>query len=137
MTINQRILRDTLEITLAKDDTFPKRFYEILFAAHPQAKPMFHRNSQGAQLKMFAQKLTAIVDHIGDPEWLDRELKPLATNHVHYGVRADMYSWVGDALIQALREACADAWSTEAEASWNAAYGALRDAMLSAAPHQK
>src|SRR5262245_14256432 len=137
MTINARILRDTLEITLAKDDTFPKRFYDVLFAAHPEAKPMFHRNSQGAQLKMFAQKLTAIVAHLEDPEWLNRELKTLAANHVQYGVRAEMYAWVGSALIQALREACAGAWSDEAESSWGAAYAALRDAMLAASPHQK
>ena len=60
------ILRDTLELTLANDDSFPTRFYTRLFEAHPELRSLFHRSSPGAQNKMFAQKLTAIVDHIDD-----------------------------------------------------------------------
>ena len=69
-----RLLRETLELTLAQDDSFPTRFYQRLFAAHPEVRPLFHRNSPGAQNKMFAQKLTAVVDHLDDPAWLGREL---------------------------------------------------------------
>lgn len=119
------ILRHTLELTLSRDDTFPQRFYDRLFAAHPEVRAMFHRSSPGAQNKMFAQKLTAIVDHIDDPDWLHRELVRLATAHVGYGVRPEMYPWVGDALIATLREACGDAWSDDAERAWAEAYASL------------
>lgn len=128
------LLRDTLELTLAKDDSFPRRFYETLFAAHPELRPMFHRSTPGAQNKMFAQKLTAIVDHVDEPAWLDRELVTLASKHVSYGVTPEMYTWVGEALIGTLREACGDSWSAEAEAAWLAAYGALTDKILAATP---
>lgn len=128
------LLRDTLEITLAKDDTFPQRFYEILFAAHPQLRPMFYRNTPGAQNKMFAQKLSAIVDHIDDPAWLDRELVSLASKHIGYGVTPEMYGWVREALIVTLAEACGDAWTPEADAAWRAAYGALAEKILAATP---
>lgn len=126
------LLRETLELTLARDDTFPARFYDRLFAAHPEARPLFHRSSPGAQNKMFAQKLAAIVDHIDDPAWLDRELATLAANHVGYGVTPAMYPWVGEALIATLREACGDAWSEAAERAWTAAYASLVDAILEA-----
>lgn len=124
------ILRETLELTLARDDSFPTRFYERLFAAHPEARPLFHRSSVGAQNKMFAQKLAAIVDHLDDPAWLDRELATLAANHASYGVTAAMYPWVGEALIATLREACGDAWTDEAERTWSDAYASLVAAIL-------
>jgi hemoglobin-like flavoprotein len=130
MGIDARILRDTLEATLALDDTFPARFYELLYAEHPSVRALFRRNSMGAQHKMFAQKLVAIVDHIEDPSWLERELGKLAEVHRSYGVTEEMYPWVGDALVTTLREACGDEWSEAAEESWRAAYAALKDAIL-------
>lgn len=124
------ILRDTLELTLANDDSFPTRFYTRLFEAHPELRSLFHRSSPGAQNKMFAQKLTAIVDHIDDPSWLTRELGTLAASHVSYGVTAEMYPWVGDALLGTLAEACGDQWTAEAEHAWREAYASLVTAIL-------
>ena len=125
-----RLLRSTLELTLSQDDSFPTMFYERLFAAHPEVRGLFHRSSPGAQNKMFAQKLTALVDHIDDPAWLGRELGTLAANHRSYGVTAAMYPWVGEALISTLREACKDAWTSEAERAWTEAYASLVTAIL-------
>jgi hemoglobin-like flavoprotein len=127
---NVRILRDTLELTLARDDSFPTKFYLRLFEAHPEAKPLFHRSTPGAQNKMFAQKLTALVDHLDEPAWLGRELSTLAANHVSYGVTPQMYPWVGEALIATLAEACGDAWTPEAEQAWKDAYASLVTAIL-------
>jgi hemoglobin-like flavoprotein len=124
------ILRETLELTLARDDSFPTRFYERLFAAHPEVRPLFHRSSPGALNKMFAQKLASIVDHLDDPQWLGRELAGLAENHRRYGVTAEMYPWVGTALIATVREACAERWTPEIEQAWIAGYDALMAAIL-------
>jgi len=133
MKDDARLLRDTLEATLALDDSFPKRFYDRLFSEHPEVIPMFHRNSPGAQRKMFAQKLTMIVDHMEDEEWLARELGSVAESHARYGVRAEMYTWVGTALIETLREACGEEWSDEAERAWQEAYARITQAILAAA----
>ena len=125
-----RLLRETLELTLARDDSFPTKFYERLFAAHPEVRALFHRSTPGAQNKLFAQKLTALVDHLDDPQWLGRELATLAANHESYGVTPEMYPWVGAALIETLAEACGDAWSAEAERAWTEAYASLMTAIL-------
>ena len=130
MSSDARMLRDTLELTLAADDSFPKRFYDRLFARHPEVVPMFHRNSPGAQRKMFAQKLTMIVDHVEDPEWLARELAEVAESHAKYGVTPEMYAWVGEALVDTLREACADGWTVAAEHAWRTAYRRITEAIL-------
>lgn len=124
------ILRETLELTLARDDSFPTRFYDRLFTAHPEVRPLFHRSTPGALNKMFAQKLISIVDHLDDPAWLGRELSGLAANHTRYGVTAEMYPWVGEALIATLREACVEIWSADAERAWSEAYDALMAAIL-------
>ncbi|HVU01236.1 MAG TPA: globin domain-containing protein [Polyangiaceae bacterium] len=125
-----KILRETLEITLAADDSFPKRFYDRLFSDHPEVIPMFHRNSPGAQRKLFAQKLAMIVDHVADPEWLDRELGKVAASHRSYGVTPEMYAWVGDALIETIGEACGAEWSDAAERAWKEAYAKIATAVI-------
>ena len=128
--MNVEVLRNTLERTLAQDDRFPRTFYDRLFTDHPEVRALFKRNTPGAMHKMFAQKLTSLIDHVEDPDWLNRELPSLAANHAAYGVTAEMYPWVGDALISTLREACGDAWSDEAERSWREAYASLMAAIL-------
>jgi len=128
--MNVPLLRETLELTLSRDDTFPARFYDRLFEAHPQLRTLFTRNSRGAMNKMFAQKLIAIVDHLGDPAWLKRELGGLVASHTTYGVTNEMYPWVGEALFATLADACAERWSAEAEECWREAYAALVREML-------
>ena len=135
MTSEQtRALRETLELTLASDDSFPKRFYDRLFSEHPEVIPLFHRNSPGAQRKLFAQKLTMIVDHVEDPEWLTRELAAVAESHVKYGVTKVMYAWVGEALIDTVREACAAEWTDAAEHAWRDAYRRIEEAVFASLP---
>lgn len=130
MTIDPKSLRDSLETILAMDDAFPARFYSLLFERHPEVKKLFHRSSPTAQQKMFAQKICAIVDHVDDPAWLGRELHSLRENHDKYGVTPEMYPWVGEVLIDTLREALGDAFSPELEANWREAYGAITKAVL-------
>jgi hemoglobin-like flavoprotein len=75
-----------------------------------------------------------IVDHVEDPEWLEHELAAVAASHVKYGVRPEMYRWVGDALIETLRDACGAEWTDEAESAWRAAYARIEGAVLAALP---
>jgi hemoglobin-like flavoprotein len=130
VTQRAELLRDTVERVLAADDTFPARFYDRLFAEHPEVQAMFRGNSPGAQRKMFAQKLVAIVDHIEDPEWIAREAAALGKGHAGYGVTPEMYPWVGDALIATVAEACGEHWTAAAAEAWRSAYDRLSRAIL-------
>jgi hemoglobin-like flavoprotein len=134
MSSDALLLRDTLELALAREAGFSARFYELLFAREPGLRSLFHRHSPGAQNKMFAQKLTAIVDHLEEPEWLERELAKLAGSHAAYGVTPEMYEPVGAALLETLREACGASWSDEAEQAWGRAYTALSRSIQDASP---
>ena len=72
----------------------------------------------------------AIVDHLDDSSWTERELGGLASSHVQYGVTAAMYEPVREALIDTLREACGDVFTPEAEKAWREAYAQIAAAML-------
>ncbi|MFZ5439289.1 MAG: globin domain-containing protein [Myxococcota bacterium] len=97
-------LRDLFEDILATCPSFPGNFYERLFAAHPEVRPMFFRSSPDAQQKMFAQKLVMAIDALDAPERLRTELAGIAATHRSYGVTPEMYGWVGDALVDAVDE---------------------------------
>lgn len=129
-----RLLRDTLDLVLARGDVFPARFYDLLLGSHPSLRPLFHRHPPEMLREMFAQKLTALIDHVEDPAWLERELAALAASHKSYAVTAEMYPRVGDALLWTLAEACGDAWTPEVDRAWRDAYAAITRAMLSGAP---
>lgn len=125
-----KLLRDTFEIAV-NDPTFGARFYARLFKSHPELAPMFNRNSPGAQQKVFAQKLAAIVDAVEDPEALRSELTAVARSHDQYGVKPEMYGWVGTALLETLEEAVARDWTPDADRAWRKAYAAVSEMVLS------
>jgi hemoglobin-like flavoprotein len=139
-SVNSHLLRESLEIALDRDGEFPRLFYEILFRDHPELRPLFFRNSLGAQRKMLGQTLIAVVDHFDDPAWLLATLAPMGRDHVAYGVSPEMYTWVGEALRAALAEVCAADWTEAHAAAWRDGYqvivGAMRagEARAAAAP---
>lgn len=132
MKTDADFLRDTFEVAVA-DERFGARFYEHLFAGHPELRPLFTRNSTGAQQKMFAQKLAAIVDAVIDPKLLEEEARAIAASHVHYGVTPEMYEWVGAALLAALRDSVGTDWTPEAERAWQGAYITITKMILAPA----
>ena len=132
------LLRESFELALERDDEFPRLFYDVLFHRHPHIEALFGgvghgRNSLDAQRRMFSQTLIAVIDHFDDPAWLEATLAPMGVTHVTYGVTDDMYADVGDALITAFAEVCADDWTPAHEEAWRDAYAALAEIMLTAA----
>ena len=131
--MNESLLRSSLEIAIEREGAITPRFYEILFARHPEARPMFSRNEPEKQQKMLQDALVAVLDHLDDAGWLDETLGGMGRIHVDYGVEPHMYEWVGEALIAALEEAVGDDWTPDHAAAWTAAYAAIRDRMLAGA----
>ena len=92
---------------------------------------MFHRNSSGAQEKMFLQKLASIVDGVENPQALRDALGPVAASHTGYGVTPEMYARVGKVLLETLAVAVGPEWTPEAAASWSEAYEHVTGLVLS------
>lgn len=129
MSLNVSLLRQSFALVVEREPQLTSRFYEILFARYPQARPLFGRTSQGKQAEMLQSALVAVMDHLEDGPWLTSTLGALGQKHVGYGVTAEMYDWVGDSLIATLAESAGTAWSPELQAAWIDAYTAIATLM--------
>lgn len=135
MALDVTILRESFATIAERSPTVIARFYEIFFERYPEVRPMFGRAPAGIarQEKMLTDALVAVLDHLEDAPWLQETLFALGAKHVGYGVRDEMYGWVGQCLLAALSEAAGDAWTPVVEAQWGEAFGAIQSMMLAGA----
>ncbi len=125
MGLNAALLRQSFELVIERQPQLVHRFYEILFERHPQARPLFGKNSGVKQEEMLGAALVAVLDHLEDASWLESTLKQLGAKHVDYNVTPEMYRWVGDSLIAAIAETAGADWTPQLAAEWTEAYGAI------------
>jgi hemoglobin-like flavoprotein len=78
---------------------------------------------------MLGAALVAVLDHLEDAAWLTATLKQLGAKHVDYGVKEEMYGWVGASLIATLAEIAGKDWTPELAVAWTEAYGAISGLM--------
>ena len=133
VSIDATLLRESIEIAVAREPVITKRFYEILFERYPAVKPLFGRNEPARQQQMLQDTILAALDHLEDGEWLEQTLGALGAKHVTYGVTDEMYPAVGECLIAALSELCGDRWTPEHEASWASTYRVIQDLAIAGA----
>ena len=107
-------------------------FYVKLFEIAPESRAMFPDVIHD-QARKLLQTLNWIVDHLDDPETLVPAAQSLAIRHVRYGVTAEQYAAVGEALIATLRQGLGPDFSEEDEAAWRRVYAQLSNIMTSAA----
>ncbi|MFC6082545.1 globin domain-containing protein [Sphaerisporangium aureirubrum] len=107
-------------------------FYGRLFAENPHLRGMFPPAMDVQRERLF-NALTRIVWSIDSPDGLTPYLGQLGRDHRKYGVLAEHYTAVGNALLATIRRFAADMWSAEMEAAWVAAYTAAANMMIDAA----
>jgi hemoglobin-like flavoprotein len=135
MSLDVVALRSSFLLVVERSPAVTARFYEIFFERYPQVRPMFGRtpDAQRRQEQMLTDALVAVLDHLEDAPWLKETLFALGKRHVGYGVRDEMYGWVGECLIAALAEAAGPDWNERTERAWRMAFGAIRDLMIAGA----
>jgi hemoglobin-like flavoprotein len=129
MALNVELLRSSFELVVERQPAMTARFYEILFARHPQARSLFHRRPAEVQQKMLHQALVAVLDHLEEASWLEGTLRGLGAQHVDYGVTDEMYDWVGESLLATLAEVAGEDWTDELSGAWADALGAISATM--------
>jgi hemoglobin-like flavoprotein len=107
-------------------------FYSRLFELAPEVRPMFKRDIH-AQGAMLMAMLAMVVEHLDRLQVLLPTAEALARRHAGYGVRAGHYAVVGTALLWTLEQGLGLGFTPAVREAWAAAYGALADAMTSAA----
>ncbi len=132
MSLDAQILRASFELVIDRRPDLTLRFYAILFERYPRLQPLFRRD-RGAQAKMLAGAIAAVLDHLEDAPWLESTLGHLGAKHVEYGVTDEMYDQVGDALLATLAEVADEAWTPAVANQWQLAFEAIATMMKAGA----
>ena len=113
-------------------ETAAALFYGRLFEIAPEVKPLFRGDlaEQGRKLMM---TLGVVVNGLKNLDSILPAAKTLAVRHVGYGVKAEHYAPVGEALIWTLDKGLGADFTPEIRNAWLAAYGALSGMMITEA----
>lgn len=113
-------------------DQVALRFYSHLFLTHPEIRDMFALSMAG-QRDRLVSALGYTVAHVDQLDTLAPFLQQLGRDHRKFGVTAEHYDPVGQALLATLAEAHGVSWDEELAGNWAAAYGLVAQVMQDAA----
>ncbi|RJL20815.1 flavohemoprotein [Bailinhaonella thermotolerans] len=131
MTLNPRLVKESFAAVERVADKATAYFYGRLFAKNPHLRGMFPPSMDTQRDRLFGS-LTRIVWSLDSPDGLAGYLEQLGRDHRKYGVSAEHYAAIGDALLATVRK-FAEEWDEEIEAAWTAAYAAASGLMSRAA----
>jgi hemoglobin-like flavoprotein len=107
-------------------------FYTRLFELDPELKKMFKSNMK-EQGKKLMSTLGIVVAGLNKPEAIIPTAEKLAVKHLDYGVKAEDYTTVGNALLYTLKQGLGDGFTAEIKDAWISAYKLVADIMKKAA----
>jgi nitric oxide dioxygenase len=107
-------------------------FYAELFAIDPSLRAMFKGNMQDQHNKLLAA-LALVVRSLHTPEKIIAAVQKLAVKHLDYGVKAEHYSLVGNALLRTLKKGLGPEFTPELSEAWVEAFRMLAGIMKEAA----
>ncbi|TYC56377.1 hemin receptor [Rhodobacterales bacterium] len=107
-------------------------FYARLFDLAPEVRPLF-KGDLAAQGGKLMATLGVVVKGLSNLEAIIPAAETLAVRHVDYGVRAEHYQPVGEALLWTLEQGLGSDFTDETKSAWGAAYATLSGVMIKAA----
>ncbi|MEW9516472.1 globin domain-containing protein [Streptomyces tubercidicus] len=130
-------VRATLPAVSGAIGEITTRFYERLFAAHPELlRDLFNRGNQanGSQRQALAGSIAAFARHLLErPDSRpDGMLGRIAHKHASLGVREDQYPIVREHLFAALAEVLGEGVTDDVVRAWNEVYWLMAHALIAA-----
>ncbi len=107
-------------------------FYGRLFEIAPQVRPLFPEDLSEQKGKLMGMLGTA-VNNLHQVESIIPAVQDLGKRHVAYGVTADQYKPVGEALIWTLEQGLGEDFTPEVKDAWVTTYVTLEKVMTDAA----
>ena len=123
------LIRESFRRLQPDVETASGLLYERLFEIAPELRAMF-RSDMAEQGMQFMSTLGVILQHLDDPETLRPHLEHLAQGHAAYGVKAEHFEPMGQALIWSMRKTMGENFPEGAAAAWKAAYELLAREMV-------
>ena len=125
-------LRATYERVRAEDMRLATIFYDKLFAAAPQLRPMF-KGDIGLQSKKLIHALDAVVLNFEKPTENAAMLAALGQRHAQYGARPEHYDLVINLLIETMETLLGPDVNPTALDEWRMALRLVSNQMIAAA----
>ena len=137
MSLQVELLEQSFEAIKPQANEFVNSFYDNLFTANPEAKPLFKTTDMAEQKKKLLGSLVLVVDNLRKPDVLDSALRGLGSRHVKYGALPEHYPLVGNALLTTFEQYLKEEWTPEVKQAWVDAYGAISQIMLDGADYSE
>ena len=135
MSLQVELLESSFEKIKPQANEFVASFYDNLFTANPEAKPLFATTDMAGQRKKLLGSLVLVVENLRKPEVLSDALKGLGARHVKYGALPEHYPLVGGALLTTFEQYLKEDWTEEVKQAWVDAYGVITEIMLDGADY--
>ena len=131
---NQQVIlvKQSFEKVRPIADTAGALFYQRLFEIAPHVRPLF-KGDMETQGRVLMSTLGMVVAGLDRPETILPAAQQLAVRHVDYGVTAEHYIPVGEALLWTLEQGLGADFTPEVKDAWVAAYDLLASVMKQAA----
>ncbi|BAZ51289.1 globin domain protein [Nostoc sp. NIES-4103] len=133
MSLNVEVLEQSFQQVKPRASEFVTSFYDNLFIAHPEVKPLFANIDMARQHNMLLNALVLVVENLRKPEVLGQALKGLGARHVGYGASPQHYGAVGEALLVTFEEYLQQDWTPEVKQAWLGAFEVIEAEMLQGA----
>ncbi len=126
MLNNQHIevVKSTIPLLESAGPALTQHFYQRMFTHNPELKDIFNMTHQktGRQSVALFEAVAAYAKNIENLAALTAAVERIAHKHTSFNIKAEHYQIVGHHLIETLRELASDAFTSEVEEAWTAAY---------------
>lgn len=111
-------------------------FYSKLFLDHPKLRKLFPKSME-EQYKKLTDMLDSIISKLEKMDVVSSDIRALAERHVKYGVKAEHYIMIGDALLWTLAHGLGKDWNSEVEEAWTNCFSTLSANMINASGYEE
>jgi hemoglobin-like flavoprotein len=125
------LVKTSFEKLVPFSEQFAAHFYNRLFEIDPNLRPLFRGEitEQGKKLMSMLKVVVANLENLND---LIPAVQALGMRHAHYGVQAEHYTTVMNALVWTLEKYLGSAFDLETKQAWATAYNTLSAVMQEA-----
>ncbi len=131
-----QVIRDSWAEVEPRAEEMGRLFYATLFRIAPESRDLFPVNME-VQRSRLMRALVHVVQMVDQPDELVPFLEQLGRDHRKFGVVAQHYDAVGQALLTAIATTSGPAWTPAVRDAWTDAYDVVSSAMRTAAQAER